>query len=532
MIPHLMIVCAGILAVWRPVETHPVTGVVLTLALLALLPWAWERTSATGVRRFAGWLAPWLVFLAIGQAGGWDRSEAIGQVFLFAGVIVAMWLASRHRPEQWMIDALAVALIGLALWGLWQSLVGLDQLRVLADSLPEHLRVGAVTRIDRGRAFASLLLPSHLAVVLATVLPIVMVRIDRGIRGLGFGLAFAIGVAGLVATRSPVGVALAVGSCAMVGGASRKKYLGWIIGAGLAAVTVVVAFRPDVLRLDPITLRLDNWGSALWVWSTAPVVGVGLGGFGQVAQAVPWPVGNHPVHAHSLPLEMLADLGLLGLVAWGLSAVWLLWIVRRLWSERPEIAIALLVIPIHNLVDFSVYTSAVALPWAILMGWSIALTKSEGEGEGAVSPAWRWAPILGGACAVALALLGMTGFFLKEAAQGEAPLKERSEWAGRAAALVPWDGEAAVLAGELGLEIGEPAAAQEAFSMLEARVWQRPRSAARAQLLARLATLAGDPVGGISNLWRAQKNQPYDGRRREDFVTMVEQLEGQSHGSH
>ena len=199
-----------------------------------------------------------------------------------------------------MIDAFAVGLIALAFWGLWQSLVGLDQLRVFADSLPEHLRAGAVTRIDRGRAFASLLLPSHLAVVLATVLPIAMVRIDRGIRGLCFGLAFAVGVAGLVATRSPVGVALAVGSCAMAVAVSHKKYLGWIIGGGLAVIVGVVAFRPDVLRLDPIALRLDNWGSALWVWSTAPVVGVGLGGFGQAAQAVPWQVGNHPVHAHSL----------------------------------------------------------------------------------------------------------------------------------------------------------------------------------------------------------------------------------------
>ena len=228
---------------------------------------------------------------------------------------------------------------------------------------------------------------------------------------------------------------------------------------------------------------------------------------------------------------MLADLGFLGLIAWGLSAVWFLWIVRGLWSERPEIAAALLVIPIHNLVDFSLYTSAVALPWAILVGWSIALTKSDQEGEVAVSPAWRWAPIFGGACAVALALLGMTGFFLKEAAQGEAPLKQRLEWAGRAAALMPWDAEAADLAGELGLETGEPVAAQEEFSMLQARLWQRPRSAARAQLLGRLATLAGDPVGGVSNLWRAQNNQPYDGRRRDDFATMVEQLEGQSHGS-
>lgn len=526
-----MIVGAGILAAWRPVETHPVTGVLLTMVALALIPWAWGKTSVAGARRFWAWAVPWVLFLAIGQAGGWDRSEAVGQVLLAAGVMVAVWLTSRKRPESWMIVGLAVGLLCLALWGLWQSLVGLEQLRGLVAGLPEHLRSGAVTRIDRGRAFASLLLPSHLAVILATVMPIVMVRIDRGTRGLCFGLAFVVGAVGLLATRSPVGVALAVVSCAAVFGVARKKHLAWVIGTGVSVVAGVVAFRPDVLRLDPIVLRLDNWGSALWVWWTSPAVGSGLGSFGQAAQAVPWPVGNHPVHAHCMPLEFLADLGPFGLAAWCLAALWLLQIARRLWPERPEIAVALLVIPVHNLVDFSLFTSGVALPWAILTGWSLALTRSGEEVEATLSPAWRWAPVFGGAVAVALALLGMTGFFLMEAARSDAPLAQRRKWASRAAALRAWDAEAADLAGELGLESGNPALAREALSALEARLWQRPRSAARAQLLSRLATLGGDPAGGVANLWRAQNYQPYDARRREDFITMVEQLEGRSHGS-
>ncbi len=184
MIPGVILVCAGILAVWRPVETHPLTGVVLAVAFVVLIPWVWERTSANGARRSAGWTALWLVFLVVGQAGGWDRSEALAQAFLAGAVMAAIWVASRHSPEDWMIDVFALGLIGLAIWGLWQSLGGLDDLRVLIEGLPEHLRAGALARIDRGRAFASLLLPSHLAVVLATVLPILMVRINRDARGI------------------------------------------------------------------------------------------------------------------------------------------------------------------------------------------------------------------------------------------------------------------------------------------------------------------------------------------------------------
>ncbi len=526
MIPGVILVCAGILAVWRPVETHPLTGVVLAVAFVVLIPWAWERTSANGARRSAGWTALWLVFLVVGQAGGWDRSEALAQAFLAGAVMAAIWVASRHSPEDWMIDVFALGLIGLAIWGLSQSLGGLDDLRVLIEGLPEHLRAGALARIDRGRAFASLLLPSHLAVVLATALPILMVRINRDARGFFFGLAFTLGLVGLVATRSPVGVFLALGSCALVLVASRRRYLYWALGLGFVAITVVVAFRPDVLRLKPLVLRLDNWGTALWVWSTAPVSGVGLGGFGQAAQSVPWPVGNHPVHAHSMPLEMFADLGVFGLGIWFGAMVWILCVAKRLWPRRPDLAVALLVIPAHNLVDFSLYTSAVALPWAIMLGWSLALTRDGGEAEVPVSPGLRWIPVLGGAAAAAVTLLVSTGFILEEAARGEGPFERRFGWATSAALLTPWDADATDLVGVLALERGDPEIARESLSFLEIRNWQRPRSAARIQLMGRLSTVAGDPVSGIANLWRARESQPYSGRRQKDFEIAAEELGG------
>ena len=530
MIPGVILVWAGILAAWRPVETHPLTGVVLAGLFLMMVPWTWKRTSAEGFRRSAGLVALWLVFLIVGQAGGWDRSAALAQAFLAGAVMVAIWVASRRSPDNWMIDIFALGLVGLAIWGLWQSLGGLDELRVMTESLPEHLRTAALARIDRGRAFASLLLPSHLAVILATALPILMVRIKRDARGVLFGLAFILGVAGLVATRSPVGVVLALGSCGALLVASRRKYLVWALGIGVAAVAVVVAFRPDVVRLEPVTLRLDNWGSALWVWLGAPIVGVGLGGFGQAAQSVPWAVGNHPAHAHSMPLEMLADLGLFGLAAWIFAMVWLGCVAKRLWQQRPDMAAALLVIPAHNLVDFSLYTSAIALPWAILLGWSLALTRTAEEIEPPVSSGLRWIGVLAGAGAVGVALLALTGFTLKEAARAEASLEQRMEWAGRAALLASWDADAADLVGVIALESGRLEDAQQALSLLKVRLWQRPRSAARAQLTGRLATLAGDPVGGLGSLWRAQEYQPYDGRRREDFETAAEYLERQNSG--
>jgi hypothetical protein len=295
-------------------------------------------------------------------------------------------------------------------------------------------------------------------------------------------------------------------------------------------VAGVIGFRPDVLQMEPVVLRLDNWCSALWVWSKAPIVGVGLGGFGQAAQSIPWHVGNHPVHAHSMPLEILADLGLFGLAAWVFAAVWTFRIAKRLWAQRPEVATALLVIPAHNLIDFSLYTTAVALPWALLMGWSLALTRQSEEVEDPVSPALRWIPVLAGAGAVGLAILSVSGVSLVEAAQGDTPLQARLEWARQAADLAPWSAAAVECSGALTLEAGDPQGAQEALLLLENRRWQRPRSAARAQLMGRLAFVAGDPVKGLENLWRAKAAQPYDERRQRDFETARSRMEKSLNG--
>ncbi len=502
------------------------TGVVLAGVFLIMVPWAWKRTSAQGFRRSAGLLVLWSVFVLAGQAGGWDRAEALSQFVMVGAVLGLIWMASRHPPDRRMIEAFALGVIVLAIWGLWQSLGGLHELRFLVETLPEHMRAGATARIDQGRAFASMLLPSHLAVVLAMVLPILMLRINRNIKGIAFGLAFTVGLMGIVATRSPVGILLALGACGSVLVTSRPRNFYWALALGLVAVAVVIGVRPDVLRLEPVTLRMDNWGSALWVWSTAPFSGVGLGGFGQAAQTVPWPVGNHPVHAHSLPLELLADLGAFGLGLWILAMVWLLRVARRLWSHRPDIAAALLVIPAHNLIDFSFYTTAVALPWALVLGWSLALTRSDSQADVPVSSGFRWIPVLGGALAAAGALLAVTGFILRDAARGDASLKTRIQWAGRAATLTPWDSSATELVGELALESGSPEVSREALRFLEGRQWQRPRSAARAQLMGRLSSAAGDPVNGLACLWRAQESQPYDGRRLADFEIAAEKIEG------
>ena len=61
--------------VWRPVETYPLTAVVIAAVILALSVWAWGRTSRT-----CNW---WFQFAPIGAVllitglSGWDPASAL-----------------------------------------------------------------------------------------------------------------------------------------------------------------------------------------------------------------------------------------------------------------------------------------------------------------------------------------------------------------------------------------------------------------------------------------------------------------------
>ncbi len=527
------VVAGALLAAWRPVEVYPSTAVILTTFFLGLIPWVWKRSDPGRMRKVAVILLAGSFFIAAGQAGGWDRSQAILESFLVFSILTTIWLASRERPSDRMIVLLGMGVAALAVWGLRQSFGGLEDLRSAAAALPPSMQPGAVARIDQARAFASLLLPSHLGVLLATVMPILMVRIRRTPGGFLYGSAFLLAAAGVLATQSPVSILLATAACLTIPLVrARRTVVFKVLFIGAVGFAVVIGFRPDVHRLEPVHLRLDNWGAALRVWATAPVTGAGLGAFGAAAESLPRPVGNHPVHAHSLPFELFADLGFFGLAGWIIFMVWLLRLSRVLLRGRPALAAAILVIPLHNFVDFSLYTTGVALPWAVLAGWAVAMVRSvPGEASASeVSRKWRFVPVALGSVAVALSLLGWAGAALEEAAQnGVGSPIERMALARRAVFVAPWRPGPPVLFGVLALERpGYPEAA-DALEMLESFHWQRPRSAVRARLISRLKRASGDPMGSIVAAWEAAMYRPWDRLLERDYENLVQTVETARH---
>jgi hypothetical protein len=522
-VPQIALLGVALLTAWRPAETTAATPLVIALAVLALLPWTHRRTAGSDLAR--GWIACLAVAVAaaLSAVGGEDRATAAAELALAVAVASLAWTASREEAPERLHRLLALGLAALALWALYQVTVGFDRAQLAVGTLPEELRVNAEERIASGRAFASLLLPGHLAVVLASALPILAAAVRPSWRSAGWLAGALLCGVGLLLTRSPIGIGLAVLALAVLAARRRRALL--VIGLVTLAcgLAVVVASRGDVGELDPLRLRVDNWQTAIWAWQSSPLTGVGLGSYGQATRAVPLTVGNLPAHAHSLPLEWLAELGIVGLLAAAAAIAWLIDLLRRLWPRRPELAVALAVVPLHNLVDFSLYTSGVAVPWAVLLGWGAAAAAPgrvvAGHGRG------RELVVVAAALAVAAALLHATSATVESAARTVDLATERVDGACNAQRLAPWRVAPPLLVAAAALEAADQERLTVAAASLDrARRW-RPRSAALAAAAGEVELACGRLPTAAAGAWTAQHVQPRSGERRDAWTAFLSRLE-------
>jgi hypothetical protein len=508
--------------VWRPVETFPTTAVLVASVVLGLAVWAWRRTS----RRSNPWIiaaAAGSVLLASGVAG-WDPASAVVEISLLAAVAALVWIASREVPPDHWPALLGLAISALTIWALWQVVGGMEKAASSVAALPEEMQSSATERLSSGRAFASQFLPSHLAVLFATALPILLARVRFRRSSLAWSIGAIACVLGLGLTRSPIGAALALAACALLVLRRRHRSLAWIALLMAVVLIVVVVSRGDVVKLKPVELRLDNWQTALWVWSGAPAAGVGVGGFAQAAQAIPFEVGNRPRHAHSLPLEALAELGPIGLVACAIALIALWRLCSRLWPSRPELAVAVAVIPAHNLLDFSLYGTGVAFAWAVLLGWAVACARPPTE-ESPAPAKGRAVFVAVVAVMLAVSVLHVTSVMVEESAVSQTAPAKRMDAAMRALHLAPWRVDPLGPVAAAALESADPSRIETALAALDDRRWLRPRSAAYAALRARLALILDRGPSAAAEAWVASYEQPPSAIHRSNLDALLGQLE-------
>ncbi len=160
--------------------------------------------------------------------------------------------------------------------------------------------------------------------------------------------------------------------------------------------------------------RLDIWASAVSAFAARPVAGWGPGGFSQVFEVFKFPAfngisffGHSTPHAHSEPLQLLAETGLPGAALY-LGAFWLSF--RRASAKAP--AAAALFLFLHSLVDGIFYAWGLQLLMlAFLAGAAGAASIAEAPGpsrppsapEELRSRAVRLLPVLAAAMLAAFA---------------------------------------------------------------------------------------------------------------------------------
>lgn len=130
--------------------------------------------------------------------------------------------------------------------------------------------------------------------------------------------------------------------------------------------------------------RYDYWDVGAREFLRHPVEGLGSGGF-RVAWLRERDISENVIEVHSLELEMATELGLIGLLAFGLMVAGVALAARRALAAAPALAAgwcaALLVWFVHASIDWDWQLPAVSLPAIVLSGALIALAEVAAEGQ-------------------------------------------------------------------------------------------------------------------------------------------------------
>ena len=343
-----------------------------------LLIWAVltvRRTEAPV--RAAGLAAAVLGFLLVTTASaifGAETSDSIGDLLqLVTGALLMLVTLEACRSRQQVLvvaGGLVLALLIASFHGIVQQATG--EFSTAAGLVLEGEAVGRIA--------GSFGHPNQYAGFLAVLMPLAAAMgftrgVSPALRILSLGaIALALPAISFAYTRGAVG--------ALVGAAIL--WLAWTrrrsaLALALAAIVALIAFAPSAFqeRLESVednevALRSDLWGSALDIYAAHPVLGVGYSNFDEGYAQLPSTVSAAsqrrllhkqqvlvPPHANNLYLTILAEEGVLGLLALlGIGAAALVLGTRAARSRDP-VARALgaglgagtLVLALHSLLD-------------------------------------------------------------------------------------------------------------------------------------------------------------------------------------
>src|SRR6267143_286373 len=349
----------------------------------------------------ARWLIVFAVYLAAQAASG---SHAYSQLPLLAALyvlyaVLMIWLGA-HLTAALGIERVAMVLAAFFLIGaLANSLAGVIQFygrpRLFEDVIAELRGNRAYGNIAQANLYANylalgegalLFLWARARVRTAYALPaLALLLIGSSLSGSRGALLYALwyGALGLLAVRVQDGE-----------GARRLKFAAYGVAVAALSAHFAVPWLNDVLHLGPpgeSTLdrilaspgehaepRLQAWLIALRAFIDAPLAGVGVGEFAGAA----FELGLDPsltrlgevwTSPHNLPLQLLAETGLVGtILALAALCVWGWQSARNYWAEGQLtswwIIAAVGIEMIHSLTEFPLWNAHFLGLTALLMG--------------------------------------------------------------------------------------------------------------------------------------------------------------------
>ncbi|MDZ7812453.1 MAG: Wzy polymerase domain-containing protein [Ideonella sp.] len=401
--------------------------------LLSFLGWGvvlWVCRSRVrgGVSAVLPWrqLAPmmWALALLMGAAlwsawgGAWPSSLALSGLALLAGAAAvsaaAGWARRAEDGGQAAFLAFASAVV---LAGVVSALIGV--LQVFAPWLIKLAPVDLVaTSGIVGRAVGNLRQPNHLSSWLMWAL-IALVPLAQQRRFLvwtwpaaAFVAMGALMVLGVVLTASRTGV-LGIVLLALWAVADRRlqRPVRWALWAtpllyvvfwfllSLWAQSTQQTFGGEarLAEADLSSSRFTIWANTWAMVMQQPWTGVGMGQYNFAWTLTPFP--GRPTaffdHSHSLPLQLLVELGVpLGLLVLGLLLGSLGLAARRAWQVEGEAGIhgraavvMLLLIGLHSLLEYPLWYAYFLLPAAWAWGFALVSPAPSLSAHSAPEPA-------------------------------------------------------------------------------------------------------------------------------------------------
>lgn len=301
-----------------PPLSHPQsTAVALGGGLFLLLFRTIPREALEGMGRGS---VLFLLFLPL--SAFWSIQPGItlqSAGFLFLGVLLYWMARSNGNAAQSRMEIGGLFLAGLAaLSALRQWLFGFAEDQALLPHLsrPEFQEVEKA--VFYHRATGPLVTPGALAALMVLFIPLgfTLASVGTGFKKWFFGfLTLLMGLA-LLATQS-VGAFAALAAACLVIFAARRAWAGVAVvsALGLTAMAGVVWARGlQHWDISSFSGRLGLWGHAFQLFSAHPLLGSGLGTFGEAYQRAGFPLDSGASRfAHNIFIQLLVETGLVGI---------------------------------------------------------------------------------------------------------------------------------------------------------------------------------------------------------------------------